>query len=202
MRRMLVTTASVIALGLGGIGLASAQGNNPGQQGLSGNSTPPAATTPTQSPTKNTTAMSTHRTMRMGRSEVIQAQRQLRADHLYRGRLDGRFGPETRTALRHFQQQNHLPLTARLDSRTMQSLTGGATNQAGQGSSRPPKRAMGANPPQNTSQPTGTMGQGSSTGPNPTPMTPQTGTDTGTQPMPGNNAGTEQSNPTGQTNQK
>jgi peptidoglycan hydrolase-like protein with peptidoglycan-binding domain len=175
MRRLLFTTASVIALGLGTVGFASAQGTHANQSGLSGSSTPPAASTHTRS---TTTAATTHRTMRMSSSDIRQAQQQLRTEHLYQGRIDGRLGPQTRTAIKRFQQQNHLPVTARLDSRTMSSLSGGGM---GQGSSQPT-----GNAPQTGSQPGNTMGQGSSD--QPTQMTPPTGT------------GGTQTNPTGQTN--
>ena len=194
MRRLLLT-ASVIALGLGGIGFANATDDTQGQAGQSGNPSPPAASA-TQSPTK-ATGMATQRptrttsqqtaATRMNRGEIIQAQRRLHADGLYRGRIDGKFNSQTRIALRHFQQQNHLPLTARLDNRTMSSLMGGTM---GQGSSRPPKsthaRTMGKslqNVNQQKSQPENTMGQGSSGGqPNATPVTPpNTQTPTGSE---------------------
>jgi peptidoglycan hydrolase-like protein with peptidoglycan-binding domain len=192
MRRLLVTTASVIALGLGTAGLASAQQSN--QATLSGSSTPATASTQTKTPHKM--AMSTHRTMRMSSTDIRQAQTQLRTDHLYQGRIDGRIGPATRTAIRRFQQQNHLPVTARLDSRTMSSLSGGTM---GQGSSQ---QQPSGNSLQNGSQPSNTMGQGSSA--QPTPMTPPTGTPNdngGTTGTPNTNGGT-QTNPNSQTNQK
>ncbi|HTV46338.1 MAG TPA: peptidoglycan-binding protein [Stellaceae bacterium] len=67
-------------------------------------------------------------------SEVREAQQKLHREGLYRGRIDGRMGPETQQALRHYQQQNGLEVTARLDHQTMNSLLGSG---AGQGSSMP-----------------------------------------------------------------
>jgi peptidoglycan hydrolase-like protein with peptidoglycan-binding domain len=177
MRRLLVTAASLIALGLGGIGAASAQSSNPGQSGSSGSSMPPAAAMPSSGTATGTS-----------RSDIVQAQQQLRADHLYQGRIDGRFGPQTRSALRRFQQQNHLPVTARLDRSTMNRLIGGTT---GQGSSRPTSSTagQGANPPAST------MGEGSSTKSGGTPLTPSNPPYSGT--------GTAQTPSTGtQDNQK
>jgi len=186
MRRMLVTTVSIIAFGLGGIGLAGATGSTV-NKGLSGSSTPPAAST-TQS--KNTNAMTTHRATRMGRGEVIQMQRKLRAEGLYKGRIDGRLGPETRIALRHSQQQT------------------GST--MGQGSSRMPTthhRLTGkaSSKLQNASQPgQNTMGQGSSGEPptNATQMTPPTTPSTGSTSTQGQDTGTGTGTQGTQNNQK
>jgi peptidoglycan hydrolase-like protein with peptidoglycan-binding domain len=197
MRRLLVTTASVIALGLGGIGLANAQGYGKMQSGPGGSSTTAAtAQTPEQNQTMTPTRPH-HMTMRTSRSEITQAQQRLREDHLYRGRVDGRFGPQTRLALRRFQQQSHLPVTARLDSRTMNSLMGGSA-MIGQGSSRAPgsshNRTMGQGSSQlqqNVNQPSGTMGQGSSATPGGTQLTPPAG-----------NTNTGETNPNTPTNQK
>lgn len=137
MRRLLLTTASVIALGLGGIGFASAHGTVNKQ---SGTSSPPTTASSTQSMNSRTAAMTHARRTgtRMSRTEIIQIQRKLRADNLYRGKLDGKFGEKTRIALRRFQQQNKLPATARLDRQTTSQLLGGTT--MGQGTSMAPKR--------------------------------------------------------------
>jgi peptidoglycan hydrolase-like protein with peptidoglycan-binding domain len=130
MRRLILTTASVLALGIGGVGFAHAQGYS--------NQTGAAAKMPS-APTRQMHKMSSRSTRtsatRVSKSEVKQAQQALREQGLYRGRIDGVLGPKTKTALRNFQRKNGLPATASLDRRTMASLSGGGTQ--GQGSSMP-----------------------------------------------------------------
>lgn len=167
MRRLLLTTASVIALGLGGIGVASAHGTLHKNAGISGSTTPTKEMSQQRTTRmKHRTAMRSHRTgTNMARSEIRQVQEQLRADNLYKGRIDGLFGTKTKTALKEFQQQNNLPATARLDRKTMNDLL--ASGATGQGTSMPPKShrtttTKQLRPNQNTKMNTGTGGQGSS----------------------------------------
>lgn len=70
------------------------------------------------------------------RSEIAQAQRELMAEGLYRGPIDGALGPRTREALADFQLRDGLPRTATLDSRTAARLKARSTD-AGVGSSLP-----------------------------------------------------------------
>jgi peptidoglycan hydrolase-like protein with peptidoglycan-binding domain len=53
---------------------------------------------------------------------IMQAQRRLRSEGFYKGKIDGRFGPQTRVAVRKFQQQNGLAANSMLDQETMQHL--------------------------------------------------------------------------------
>jgi peptidoglycan hydrolase-like protein with peptidoglycan-binding domain len=53
---------------------------------------------------------------------VKEAQQQLKSQGLYNGAVDGRLGPETRAAVKHFQQKNNLKVTANLDQETLQRL--------------------------------------------------------------------------------
>lgn len=79
------------------------------------------------------------RPTRMGllRQRIKTAQRQLKADGLYKGKIDGKFSPATRMAVARFQQRNGLQRTATLNRETFNRLTG---NQAiGVGSSMPKK---------------------------------------------------------------
>jgi peptidoglycan hydrolase-like protein with peptidoglycan-binding domain len=69
------------------------------------------------------------------RSEIQQAQQQLKSQGLYRGTADGVMGPETQTALRAFQRQNGLPQTAQLDQQTSTRLSGSGTGQSNMGQS-------------------------------------------------------------------
>lgn len=129
MRRLILTTASVLALG--SAGLAHAQGYSTQQGGASANM-PPTQMQQTHSPSASATRTSA---TKVSKDEVKQAQQALREQGLYRGRIDGVLGPKTKTALRNFQRKNGLPATASLDRRTMESLSGGGTQ--GQGSSMP-----------------------------------------------------------------
>jgi peptidoglycan hydrolase-like protein with peptidoglycan-binding domain len=71
----------------------------------------------------------------LSRQQVKTAQRQLKADGLYKGKVDGVIGPRTRMAVARFQQRNGLQRTATLNRQTFDRLTG---NQVvGVGSSRP-----------------------------------------------------------------
>jgi peptidoglycan hydrolase-like protein with peptidoglycan-binding domain len=161
MRRLLLATASVVALGLGG-GLAFAAGNTNSNAGTNAGSNMPAATgtaqpgynpgtgantgasygTGTSGYTQGTNAntgmsgMNGSSQWGGGHNQVMEVQQKLQADNLYSGKIDGMMGPETRQALRQYQQQNGLPATARLDRQTLDRILGnGAT---GQGSSTPP----------------------------------------------------------------
>lgn len=71
---------------------------------------------------------------RVSRSEVRQAQEQLKSDGLYRGPVDGIMGHQTRASIARFQQRNGLHRTARLDRNTLAQLTGGKTDRVGSSS--------------------------------------------------------------------
>lgn len=59
-----------------------------------------------------------------GYSESIVAQSQVRLARMgyYNGAIDGDFGPRTNRAIQHFQVDNGLPVTGRLDRRTLAGL--------------------------------------------------------------------------------
>jgi peptidoglycan hydrolase-like protein with peptidoglycan-binding domain len=131
-------------LGLGA-GLAFAAGNMPGNPATAGGSNMPAAAGTSQ-PGSNTgtntgsampamTGASQSGTSgRLGwRSEVMQVQQKLQADNLYSGKIDGRIGPETRQALRSYQQKNGLRVNARLDRQTADAILGNGGTGHGSG---------------------------------------------------------------------
>jgi peptidoglycan hydrolase-like protein with peptidoglycan-binding domain len=122
MKRIILATASVLALGLGGAGVGFAGGTS-GYFPHAGSNMP------------GMTGSSTHTAVNPTQYDVRQAQQQLRNQGLYNGAIDGIIGPETRQALHQFQQQNGLNQTARLDQPTMDKLFGNAG--AGQGSTLP-----------------------------------------------------------------
>jgi peptidoglycan hydrolase-like protein with peptidoglycan-binding domain len=197
MRNLVLATVSVVALGLAAP--VYAQGNTGTSTANPATATPSttAPANPSAQPTEPQTGATTESTqgamsggsqygtspymansgstaapsgaMHLTRSDVRQAQQQLKAEGLYRGKVDGKDGPKTRAAIRQFQKKNGLPVTARLDENTMNQLGGAGMNQnMGQGSSMPPSGATNMTPP--ASSDAGTTGSSS----------PNTGTTTGT----------------------
>jgi peptidoglycan hydrolase-like protein with peptidoglycan-binding domain len=78
---------------------------------------------------------------------VRQAQQQLKTQGLYKGAIDGIFGPQTRQALSKYQQRSGLPQTATLDQGTLDHLMNGQAGQGvGVGSSTPPNSNAPAAP--------------------------------------------------------
>ena len=143
-----LTAAVALAAGLGMAGLAHAQTNttttpsspmttapSASQPGMSGTQNPRTTTAPGQSSSYGTSPQADMSQMNQGarqrasRSEIEQAQQQLKSQGLYRGATDGVMGPETQTALRAFQRQNGLPQTAQLDQQTMNRLSGSGSGQ-------------------------------------------------------------------------
>jgi hypothetical protein len=101
MRRLFLTTASVIAVGFG-LTLAGTTQANAWQHHAAMHSG------------------GTH----MSRAEISDVQQKLQADNLYSGKIDGMLGPQTRRALADYQKQNGLRVTANLDRQTRDSLLG------------------------------------------------------------------------------
>ncbi|MFT4175138.1 MAG: peptidoglycan-binding domain-containing protein [Luteolibacter sp.] len=62
-----------------------------------------------------------HDRHRLNRVEA-RAQQRLRQLGYYRGRIDGSFGPQSRRALVRFQRDHRLPMSGRLDYRTLRAL--------------------------------------------------------------------------------
>jgi peptidoglycan hydrolase-like protein with peptidoglycan-binding domain len=131
MRRLILTTASVIALGAGltfaGVTPAAAWTHHSAMHG---------------------------RMTHVSRAEVRDIQQKLKADNLYNGNIDGLMGPGTRHALAQFQKQNGLPVTANLDRQTRDSLLGtmgtatppGSTQSTMGGTAMPPRSTHGITP--------------------------------------------------------
>jgi peptidoglycan hydrolase-like protein with peptidoglycan-binding domain len=151
-RTLFLSTVCAAALGLG-TGLAFAAGNMPGNPATAGGSNMPAAAGTSQPGTNTGTNTGSSMpssampgmtgTSQWGtggqtgwRGEVMQIQQKLQADNLYSGKIDGRLGPETRQALRSYQKQNNLRVTARLDRETRDSILG--NGGTGRGSSMTP----------------------------------------------------------------
>ena len=136
MKRLLLAT-SVLALGLGSAAFAQSSGNSP----ASGN---PSYAAPSNSSDQGSTNMNggganggpmasnvAPRSSAMSKSSasadnVKEAQEALQSQGLYKGQVDGKFGPATRHAVAAFQKEKGLKQTAQLDSRTMNDLQSGA----------------------------------------------------------------------------
>jgi peptidoglycan hydrolase-like protein with peptidoglycan-binding domain len=84
---------------------------------------------------------------------VAQVQQELKSQGLYNGAIDGVIGPQTKTALSQFQQQNGLRQTATLDRQTRDRLA-----QANTGNSNEQQ-------PQSTQSPTSTPAPAPTTAP-------------------------------------
>ena len=127
MRKLILGTASVLALGIGGAaldftadadGVSNAVGNMPSAPGTSHNWLSAA---------------------NLSKDDIRWAQVKLHMMGLYNGSLDGVVGPETKQALLRFQKSNGLERTATLDQATADALIG--NTDFGEGSSMPPKGA-------------------------------------------------------------
>ena len=130
-RKLLLGTASVLALGIGGAALDyAADAGDP----VNTATMPPAAQTSDSSMTGDA----------LRKDDIRWAQVELRDKRLYKGSLDGILGPETKRALGQFQKNNGMGRTASLDAHTWEALTGDPG--IGQGPSMPaaPERTGGS----------------------------------------------------------
>jgi Putative peptidoglycan binding domain len=141
MTKHLLLAASVLALTAGGV-FAQNGYQSPGQSpampppassmpGASGPSS--GAGTMGQVPKSHTVshsythAAATHRSA----TQIKQAQTALKQEGLYKGKVDGKLGPQTKSALAQFQKQNGLKQTAQLDAPTIGKLKGGGATSGG-----------------------------------------------------------------------
>jgi peptidoglycan hydrolase-like protein with peptidoglycan-binding domain len=131
MRKLILATASVLALGIGGAAVDHAAN--------AGNTVPNARWNMPQAPG---TSEHLQTGASLSKDDVRQAQLELRNMGLYNGSLDGVVGPETKRGLEQFQKDNGLDRTATLDGQTMVALFGNIGTS--QGSSMPPTTNQGA----------------------------------------------------------
>ena len=111
-RKLVLGTVSVFALGIGGAALDTAL--NGADAGTSANAVSiPAAIQISDSLTGDS----------LRKDDIRWAQVELRFRGFYTGSLDGVLGLKTRRALEQFQQNNGLSRTASLDARTWDALT-------------------------------------------------------------------------------
>ncbi len=100
--------------GSSGASSSASTGTSTGTTGVYGS----ASTSGTSS------GMSSGSTTMVSVDQVKQAQQALKDQGLYKGRIDGIIGPQTRRALSQYQRDHQLTQTATLDSETLQSLNG------------------------------------------------------------------------------
>jgi len=171
-----LTAAVALSAALGMAGLAHAQSNtnpstSPSPSTMNPSSSSGTMSTPstgaTQTPTMGATGSSMGAPGTQGpqanlnqggqqtsKSEIQQAQQQLKSQGLYRGAVDGVMGPETQTAVMAFQREHSLPQTAQLDQQTLSALNGGGSTSGAAG--------MTGSSPTGARQPGGATGMTSS----------------------------------------
>ena len=112
MRKLILGTASILALGIGGATLNFPAGAD--------NTLPKAASSklPVSGASRGMAAADA------SKDDIRWAQLELRNIGLYKGSLDGILGPETKRAVEQFQRNNGLNPTATVDDETMEVLTG------------------------------------------------------------------------------
>src|ERR1700686_4533429 len=129
MGKLILATASVLALGIGGAAVDHAAN--------AGNTVPNAGWNMPPAPG---TSQHLQTAANLSKDDFRQAQLELRNMGLYNGSLDGVVGPETKRALEQFQKDNGLDRTATLDQLTMVALFGNIGTS--QDSSVPPNTSQ------------------------------------------------------------
>jgi peptidoglycan hydrolase-like protein with peptidoglycan-binding domain len=127
-RRFLLGTASVLALGIAGNIASSALS----EVADAGNAAPAATIPAAIQNSQDVLAGDPLRT-----DDIRWAQVELRFRGLYQGSLDGILGPETKQGLSQFQQIKGLGPTASLDAQTWKALTGNTSIVEGSRGLRP-----------------------------------------------------------------
>jgi peptidoglycan hydrolase-like protein with peptidoglycan-binding domain len=120
-RKLILGTVSVLALGIGGTALDFS---------ADANEVPNAAPGP---------GYHWLNSANLSKDDIRWAQVKLHMIGFYEGSLDGVVGPETKRAIMGFQKSNGLERTGSLDQQTADALIGESV--VGQGSSTPPKGA-------------------------------------------------------------
>lgn len=123
MKRLLLA-ASILALAAGS---AFAQGNEQAPP------MPPPSAAPAPGQAGHVPiagALPHHRRFAHSMRQIKAAQQALKEDGLYKGKIDGKYGPATKAAVAEFQKQNDLKETSQLDKETMSKLMAGGGGTA------------------------------------------------------------------------
>ena len=146
-RKLVLGTVSVFALGIGGAALDAALNS-----GADAGNTANTVSMPTAIQTSDN--LGTGDSLR--KDDIRWAQVELRFRGLYTGSLDGVLGPKTKRALEQFQQNNGLNRTASLDARTWDALTNSSGIAEGSSSIPPNNDSSG---PMTNSPPASELGR-------------------------------------------
>ena len=133
MRKLVLTTVSVLALGMAGIGIGHA-----GQPPVTSVTIAHGAYIPQGAANQVLIMHGTHarqglptkRALNLSYNHIKRVQQQLQADHLYNGPINGQMDLRTRRAIARFQQQHHLLPSGTVDLQTLAALDG-LTNGVG-----------------------------------------------------------------------
>ena len=134
-RKLVLGTGSVFALGIGGAALDATV-----NYGADASNTANAVTMPAASQASE--SLGTGDSLR--KDDIRWAQVELRYRGLYKGSLDGVLGPQTKRALTQFQQNSGLTRTASLDAQTWEALTGSPGIAEGSSSMPPDNDSSGS----------------------------------------------------------
>lgn len=166
MKRLVLAT-SVLALGLGGAAFAqNSNSTSAGAGAMGSSSSRPSYAAPSNSsdqgtsgsgmsgadvngssanggPMASNSATGTGHATRAkaSSSSIKEAQEALQSQGLYKGQVDGKWGPETRHAVAQFQKEKGLKQTAQLDQQTLNDLQNGAMSGSDDMSSSPNRSA-------------------------------------------------------------
>jgi peptidoglycan hydrolase-like protein with peptidoglycan-binding domain len=134
-KKFTLTVVSSLALGMAGAGFAQAGGTS----NTTAMATNHSSASSTQTPSTMQQSETQTASVNLSKNQIQQVQEQLKTaglyTGLYKGKADGKIGPETKQAIQQFQQQQGLQATGELDQQTMAALQG---NQGSAGSSALP----------------------------------------------------------------
>ena len=128
-RKLILATASVLVIGIGGTAMSHAADLGKTAPNPSWNT--PASSGPSQHP---------QAAANLSKNDIREAQLELRHSGLYNGSPDGVIGPQTKQALVRFQKDNGLDQST-LDALTMVAMFGNIGTS--KGSSMPPNAGEG-----------------------------------------------------------
>jgi peptidoglycan hydrolase-like protein with peptidoglycan-binding domain len=132
------------------VGLAGCSGGSSQQAAA----TPPAAPPPAPAPAPPPASMANP----MAPSTLRQVQTALKQQGLYKGRVDGKWGPMTEHGVMAFQQKNNLQATGQLDQATLSAMNiGGSSSSMNMGAGGSMGSSGGA-PMAGSGAPAGTSG--------------------------------------------
>lgn len=158
MKNLVLASASVLALGLVGAGIGHAANtpnyHNSTNMPQSGAQQPGSTTmqqgAQAQIPPANARAQNA--SVRLSRNQIKQVQQQLKSAGLYKGKVDGKMGRETKQAVSAFQQQNGINQSGTLDQQTLAALNNGnQNNNVGSSAQRNAQPSNGAGEMNSTS---------------------------------------------------